>query len=69
MVCEACKALAERAERARSNFPRKASKVPKQLHCRSKLKISKTAWLLRVQIPKPLSNLSKLLKIFGFSES
>jgi len=33
MVCAAPKALAERAE---ANFPRKASKVPKQLHCRSK---------------------------------
>ena len=37
-----------------ANFPRKASKVPKLLHCHSKLKISKTAWLPRVQIPKPL---------------
>jgi len=52
-VCAACKALAERAKRDRGKFSAKASKVPKHLQCRSKLKISKIAWLPRVQIPKP----------------
>ena len=53
-VCVACKALAERAERVRSKFSAKTSKVPKHLHCRSKLKISKNAWLPRRPNPKTL---------------
>ena len=55
-----------------ANFPRTASKVPKQLHCRSKLKISKTAWFPRVQIPKPLfgrANLPKAQNSSKFSVS
>ena len=71
-VCAACKALAERAERARGKFSAKASKVPKHLQCRSKLKISKIAWLPRVQIPKPLfggANLPKAQNSSKFSDS
>ena len=55
-----------------ANFTQKASKVPKLLHCRSKLKISKTAWLPRVQIPKPLfggANLPKAQNSSKFSVS
>ena len=52
MVSAASKALAERAERARSKFSAKASKMSKHLHFCSRLKISKIAWLPRAPDPK-----------------
>ena len=75
MVCAASKALAERAERARSKFSAKASKMPKHLHFCSKLKISKSTRPSKGPDPKTpfwrskSSETSKLLKIFALSES